>query len=142
MSVERQPTTIAELIVCPKSNDAVGRSKHDGTNLRLDAELVAPLAPGSFRIFVRVLRDLNESFSIGLTYRTSPAATDTVLLRLNGDHGTHVNPDRSVVAPGPHVHYFREPLWSAPPRPGAQMKWATAISATYLSAAYTRVVTR
>lgn len=44
---------------------------------------------------------LPESFSIGVVFRDQGAAN--VLLRVNGDHGTHKNPD-GVVVEGPHVH--------------------------------------
>jgi hypothetical protein len=99
--------------------------------LRLEIHLEAA-APGQFRVFVRILRALSENFSIGLCY-SEPAQADAVILRVNGDHGSHRNPDGGMIAQGPHVHGFRGPRRDAPPQPGAEARWAWPLPPDHLS---------
>lgn len=78
----------------------VSHAGHQGWNIKLDA-LAA--APGEFRVFLRVNLTLPEQFSIGLVYE-EPGRSAVVLVRLNGDHGFHPNPNGTSIQDGPHLH--------------------------------------
>lgn len=125
--------TIEQLVAWPKTVSGTARSRTDDASYRLDVPLVSS-APGSFRVFVRILRDLAEHFSMGLAYRTAPGAQETVLIRLNGDHGHHKNPDGGQIESGPHLHFFIPPLLLEPPPPGAKHKWAWPLPPEFVSA--------
>jgi hypothetical protein len=56
-------------------------------------------------VFVRQSVALVENFSIGLRFEV-PGEDVAILLRVNGNHGMHKNPDGTVLR-GPHTH---EPL--------------------------------
>jgi hypothetical protein len=64
--------------------------------IRLDAK-----TPG-LSAFVTVNVRLAELFSIGLRY-DSPDSGTVVVLRVNGDHGRHKNPNGEIIR-GPHLH--------------------------------------
>lgn len=122
MTAPAPTLSIADLVAIPKTVARAFRtSTRDAEHVRLDLELAAS-CPGTFHVFVRVLRALSESFSIGLRYEAQPG--DTVLLRVNGDHGRHRNPDGGFLIEGPHVHSFVPPSRDAPPRPAAEARWA------------------
>ena len=124
--------TIADLIATPKAVEKVLRASSEcPENVRLDVELESEI-DGRFFVFVRVLRALNENFSIGLRYEL-PGFGAVVLLRVNGDHGGHKNPDGGFILDGPHVHSFRTPLRDAPPRAGAEARWAWPLPAEHLA---------
>lgn len=106
-------TVVLPLRVRPKPNPA-----HRAWEL----ELHSP-ASAEFAVFFRVNLHLPESFSIGLTCR-DPGGGLHVLLRVNGDHGGHQNPDGYRVE-GAHMHLpsssaLESPLpidpWRAGPR--------------------------
>jgi hypothetical protein len=73
---------------------------HRGWDIRL--YLADKDDAGTFVVFLRVNDVLTESFSLGLRYQEKGIAP-VVLLRVNGDHGEHPNPDGSKVR-GPHLH--------------------------------------
>jgi hypothetical protein len=124
--------TIADLIAAPKAVKKVLRASGEASeNVRLDVALESEL-DGQFFVFVRVLRALNENFSIGLRYELAGFG-NVVLLRVNGDHGGHKNPDGGLIPEGPHVHSFRPPLREAPPRAGAEARWAWPLPADHLA---------
>jgi hypothetical protein len=124
--------SVADLLAIPKTVSRVFRvSTQDAEHARLDIELAAACA-GAFHVYVRVLRALNENFSVGLRL-VQTGVGDTVLLRVNGDHGGHRNPDGGAIAQGPHVHTFRAPLRDQPPRPGADARWAWPLPADHLA---------
>jgi hypothetical protein len=54
--------------------------------------------------YVRISVDLPESFSIGLRYQPDSGAP-SVLVRVNGDHGPHKNPDGTRFSEGSHIHF-------------------------------------
>ena len=64
---------------------------------------VASDIKGALISYIRINVELPESFSIGLRYHPK-AGAPTVLLRVNGDHGPHKNPDRSRFFEGSHIH--------------------------------------
>jgi hypothetical protein len=116
--------SVADLLAFPKKVSRVFRaSTRDIEHARLDLELAAE-CPGRFHVFVRVLRTLSENFSVGLRY-FSAGAGETVLLRVNGDHGSHRNPDGAIILEGPHLHSFRPPLLNEAPRPSTHLRWAS-----------------
>ena len=126
------PLSVADLLAIPKTVSRTFRiSTHDPEHARLDIELAAACL-GAFHVYVRVLRALNENFSVGLRF-CQPGAGDTVLLRVNGDHGRHRNPDGGMIAEGPHVHSFRFPLRDQAPRPGSEARWAWPLPADHLA---------
>jgi hypothetical protein len=132
VTLARPVLTVASLIAMPKTIEHLGplRTK-EPDHVRLDIELAAA-APGRFVVFVRVLRALSENFSIGLRYEEA-GLCNTVLLRVNGDHGSHRNPDGSYFPEGPHVHTFRNPARELPPRSGAEAKWAWPLPPEHVS---------
>jgi len=124
--------SVAELLAVPKTIARSFRvSSQDPEHARLDLAVAAG-CPGSFHVYVRVLRALNENFSVGLRF-AAPGAGETVLLRVNGDHGAHRNPDGAMIAEGPHVHSFRSPSREQAPRPGADARWAWPLSPDHLA---------
>ncbi len=64
-------------------------------------------------MFVRVNNELAESFSLGLTYE-APGIRRAPILRVNGDHGSHTNPDKTRIVCGPHIHYPVESVLDLP----------------------------
>lgn len=124
--------SIESLIATPKAIAKRIRNKNDDpVHARLDLLLESEL-PGKFYAFVRVRRALKENFSIGLRYLDGDGG-DIVLLRVNGDHGKHRNPDGGILAFGAHVHGFRGPIRELPPRNRGEAKWAWPISPDHLA---------
>lgn len=103
--VELSDDFIAELIACEKH--IVGTSTKSLAvrqgNKRRSLTLRASSDDHRFEVFMRQLIALPEEYSVGLVYRTRYAHDPIVLLRFNGDHGYHKNPDRSVIS-GQHIH--------------------------------------
>jgi hypothetical protein len=123
---------VASLLAVPKRVERILPLRlKDAEHARFDVALSAPVV-GRFVVFVRVLRALNENFSIGLRYEAADFGS-TVLFRVNGDHGSHRNPDGSYFSEGPHVHTFRSPARELPPRSGAETKWAWPLEPQNLS---------
>jgi hypothetical protein len=97
------PTAVTDLLAIPKYARWPPRRKvkskflHRELDIPLDAE-----ADGEFTVFLRLHTRYLEMFSIGLRYAT-PGQRDVVLIRVNGDHGSHKNPDGTIVS-GPHLH--------------------------------------
>lgn len=96
--------TIGELLDAPKILEGSSRRKpkaqpgyHD-----LDFEVTSSTS-GKFVVFIRVNAALIESFSIGLRW-VGEDVGGLILLRLNGDHGGHANPDGSRFEEGAHLH--------------------------------------
>jgi len=124
--------SIADLIVRPKTIAAKIRGDGDDpVHARLDLALDSD-TPGRFQAFVRVKRVLKENFSIGLRYLDDDGG-DAILIRVNGDHGGHRNPDGGVILSGPHVHGFRGPTLELPPRNRAEPRWAWPIAPDHLA---------
>jgi len=124
--------SIAELIACPKTiSKAVQANDDDPKHHRLDLVLKSE-APGKFQSFIRVKRAMKEHFSIGLRYLDDEGA-HVVLLRVNGDHGRHRNPDGGLILSGPHVHGFRGPLRELPPQDRVEARWAWPLPADHLA---------
>jgi hypothetical protein len=96
--------TIGELLRCRKDLVPPARAKkkahpaYRAWDLQLQAHV-----PGQFIVYVRINVDLPESFSTGLRYHP-PQGAPSVLLRVNGDHGGHRNPDGTRFSSGAHVH--------------------------------------
>lgn len=72
-----------------------------------------------FIVFVRILDQLPESFSLGLAVIWKEGRA--TLYRWNGDHGFHRNPDGTMLE-GPHIHLVDAADRVAPPRPG-RTRW-------------------
>jgi hypothetical protein len=98
--------TIREALALPKRVEPPGRRRNKthpshrqwDLALAMDAEIGGVLVVG-----IRINVDLPESFSLLLRYQPheGPAA---ILLRVNGDHGPHKNPDGRRFLEGSHVH--------------------------------------
>lgn len=85
----------------------------------LEAELDVP---GDLIAFIRVHKSLYENYSIGLLLRSH------VLVRVNGVHGTHINPDKTRVT-GPHLHLDPPAKLDRPPTSLPRgSDWATPLS--------------
>ncbi len=86
------PKEIASAQFRQKSNGG-----HRGINVRLKCDI-----EGSLSAVVRVNLTLVENFSCILVFEHDGIAAIDVL-RVNGDHGEHRNPDGQLIN-GPHVH--------------------------------------
>lgn len=97
----------------------------------------ASAAPGKLVGFVRANSMLSESFTIGLRYHAANLAP-SILLRVNGDHGRHPNPDGTEVTSGPHLHTPSYGHLHLPPDPTQREEWAVPLdpSCTHLPAAW------
>lgn len=97
--------TIGDVLSVPKTIVSVRQKRKSKLVQRqLDIELSSPL-DGRFAAFVRVNTFLMESFSIGLTYTPRKSRT-LILVRVNGDHGLHQNPDGTHDCDNkPHLHF-------------------------------------
>jgi hypothetical protein len=121
--------TLKELVEVGKAvaEGPVSRTKSPPTQKDLNFKLAHPTAsnvPGTFSIFVRLNTALPDSFSVGLVYE-SPTVKPLTILRVNGSHAPHKNPDGSVVPRNTaHIHqpYAEQPakeVWA-----GFSADWA------------------
>ncbi len=110
--------TVEELLRWPKEpvSPARARKKSQSAYRAWDLLLRANL-PGQLFVYVRTNVDLPESFSVGLRYHP-PQGAPSVLLRVNGDHGGHRNPDGTRFSSGAHVHAPTTAELAAPYQPG------------------------
>lgn len=96
--------TIGELLDAPKVLAGSARRKAKSYPGYHDLDIEAQSSSGGrFIVFIRVNAALIESFSIGLRW-VGEEVGGLVLLRLNGDHGGHANPDGSRFEEGAHLH--------------------------------------
>lgn len=71
---------------------------------------------GRFSVLVRTNEFLIESFSLVLLYEP-PSGKARVILRVNGDHGEHMNRvDGTGFASGPHLHLANPGSRAHPPK--------------------------
>lgn len=98
--------TIFELIELPKTIELPVRPRHKAHPSHQEFDVVLSAEdPGTFRLVIRGSGAFFESFSLILLY-SRPGIRPAVLLRLNGDHGYHNNPDGSHIDGVPHLHMF------------------------------------
>jgi len=100
---------LPKVLVFPPRPRVKKHPSHQEFDLQLEAD-----DPGTFRLIVRGSGELFESFSLVLLYQRA-GLRGTPLLRVNGDHGYHTNPDgtRIECVPHMHMHTYGE-LLSAP----------------------------
>lgn len=91
---------MAKWIRDPPKRKNVSHSGHSGWDYPLDAP---EAGEGRFVVFLRINDRLMESFTLGLRYQ-EPKMEPAVLIRVNGGHGMHGNPDGTVIEDGPHLH--------------------------------------
>jgi len=116
------------LLTVPKEIKASKpRTKTHPGHLRIDLPLQSEI-PG-LTAFVRQSTALTESFSIGLLYEVT-GREPIIVLRVNGDHGRHRNPDGTVFR-GPHVHEPRGSELDLEPWRGFEPKYARTIDGQY-----------
>lgn len=121
--------TFRELLEAPKSVASpasarnVSKPGHRGIEVNLDV----PSMPESFRAVLRVNERLVERFSCILTFEARGLPT-LALVRVNGDHGTHRNPDGSLIT-GPHIHLPAD--LSASPEASCELELAEPIDRRY-----------
>ena len=97
------PTAVRALLAVKKALSSNPREvKRSNTFHRAWNATLAADMPGMFVAFIRINCALAEDFSVGLRYHPE-VGSPCVLLRVNGDHGMHGNPDGTVLS-GPHVH--------------------------------------
>ena len=122
--------TVGELLALPKSVvlPAKPKAKANQAHREIDLDVEAPGVAGRFVVFVRVNIHLSESFSIGLMYHSIGKET-AMLLRMNGDHGGHQNPDGSRIEEGPHLHAPTPDEALQDPAPHFEPKMATSVTA-------------
>jgi hypothetical protein len=99
MPTFRQLLEAPKVVASPARARNVSKPGHRGIEVKLDA----PTVTGSFRAVLRVNERMVERFSCILTYEDRGLPT-LALLRVNGDHGIHRNPDGTVIT-GPHIHF-------------------------------------
>lgn len=117
-----------ELLTIPKEVKATKpRTKTHPGHLRIDLPLHSEFA--GLTAFVRQSTALIESFSIGLLYEVT-GREPIIILRVNGDHGRHRNPDGTVFS-GPHVHEPRDIDLDREPWRGFEPKYARTIDGQY-----------
>jgi hypothetical protein len=94
---------VEEILAVPKRLVGQPREKKktSPTLLQWDLDIEAEIE--GLKVYVRRDTDLAEDFSIGLRYE-QPGIRPIVVLRFNGDHGGHRNPDGTRIDEGPHVH--------------------------------------
>lgn len=110
--------TIAELLAMPKRITSTRAADKKAGHVQISATARGE-GDDRFVVFVRVLEALHESFSIGVVH----IASKTILVRVNGDHGIHKNPDGEVIA-GPHVHVHEDETSSpSGADPGHAVPW-------------------
>jgi hypothetical protein len=100
--------TISDLLLAKKtvSWPALQKVKSPPTQLDVDFGLSCSLAglTGRLVLYVRVNTLLSDLFSIGLRLEM-PRRTPSLIVRLNGGHGPHRNPDGSMISRHqPHIH--------------------------------------
>lgn len=122
--------TRRELIALPKRMGVPNRPRLIGKNWQNHVRLTAD-ASGHFRAYFKL--NVYEFFSFGLLYRPSQRAKKwSTLLRLNGDHGPHRNPDGTRFDRGPHRHVWPEALLDLPPVPGDDPPHGIVLDDTHL----------
>ncbi len=96
--------TLYELLMAPKTlvMPPKRRVKAHPSHAEIDVPIACEM-PGEFVFFARVSLDLAESYTLGLRYE-APGFRSVPILRVNGDHGAHSNPDKTRFTGGPHVH--------------------------------------
>lgn len=111
--------TVGDLLIAPKrvlAKHLRRKNKTHPSHLEWNAELESAVI-GTFTISVRVNKVLPESFSIVLRFAPE-AGAPSVLVRVNGDHGPHKDPDGKVLAGGPHIHAPTAAERALPLKPG------------------------
>lgn len=118
--------TYAQLLAVPKTMASTVKPRvaskpgHRGIDVAIMSDM-----PGTFGAFIRVSARLVEHFSCGLVYEAEGLPVVTVL-RVNGDHGGHTNPDGAKVS-GAHIHWPND--MQALPAAGDQPQHGEAIDA-------------
>ena len=114
--------TFIELLSCAKHAETKPKrvNKANPAQRGWDIALTADLE-GDFSAFLRINARLPELCSAGLCYAAT-AGGKVTLLRVNGEHGAHSNPDGSRVV-GAHIHgptpaqlYVEPPAFANGPR--------------------------
>ena len=111
--------TVGDLLIAPKrvvATKLLRKNKAHPSHLEWDVDLESTVA-GRFTLSVRVNRALPESFSIVLRFAPE-LGPPSVLVRVNGDHGPHRDPDGKVLAGGPHLHAPTDAERALPLEPG------------------------
>jgi hypothetical protein len=95
---------LGTLLAVKKTADGPVRpvGKANGAHREWNVALSAD-CPASFEVRFRQHVELPEDFSFVLLARV-PGISPFALLRVNGDHGPHRNPDGTLIEGGPHVH--------------------------------------
>lgn len=113
----------ADLIGVPKTVERVGVAtfKAQVAHVELAADIAAAV-PGRIVLYARINRERPENVSVGLRYE-SDALEEFTFARANGDHGTHENPDGTVVRES-HLHLPPPAALGDPVRYLRRLRWA------------------
>lgn len=113
---------IKDLIACPKNLQGLNpKNKANSKHTETEGRAVSADGKHKFVIWNRIHIELAENFTWGLRYVTSQGR-HIVLVRYNGDHGRHKNPDEKFLY-GAHIHLITakeiqrgltEPEWAKP----------------------------
>ena len=103
--VDLTPELIQELLNCDKRlvGDPSQKNKSNGKFTQTDYSLESVDQKFRYIVFVSQHTELVEIFSIGLVF-TPDSATNIVLVRYNGNHGTHENKLTKEIITGFHIH--------------------------------------
>jgi len=98
------PVTIRDVLLAPKTVvlPVRLRTKSNPAHRAWDLSLASSIA-GDLAVYFRVNVMLPEDFSVGMRHKP-PSSPANVLIRVNGDHGHHKNPDGYKFSFGAHVH--------------------------------------
>lgn len=99
MFTVRQLIEVSKRAIPPARKVTKSNKAFRAWDLHVEADIPARLI-----VYIRVNVDITENFSIGLRYQPNNGAP-IVLVRVNGDHGPHGNPDGTRFSEGSHVHF-------------------------------------
>lgn len=107
------------------------RSTVSSGSVRLRVKVSCPQLPGKCMVYVRLLQQLVENYSCILTYQP-PFDEPIRVLRVNGPHGGHRNPDGRVLFV-PHLHRARPAREHVAPTPRLKIDHALDLEPRYRS---------
>lgn len=106
------------------------RAQSKPGHIGINVELSCPDIAGRLSVVIRMTVALIESFSIVLRYERDHFPC-VAILRVNGDHGQHRNPDGTIVT-GPHVHAPVPSEMNSIPTKDFEPRFAEAVAARYV----------
>jgi hypothetical protein len=127
--------TFRQILSAPKVITAQRiRPQSKAGHIGVGVDLSCPSIAGELSVVIRLNEALTESFSIVLRYEYEHSPVIAVL-RVNGDHGQHRNPDGILVS-GPHVHRPLEAELDTAPMPAFEPRFAEPVAPHHAQSPY------